>query len=127
MENRYIVDKKVNRILLISAIAIIVPLIALLYYKVSHDVGGNDLILRDASQMSFHGMVDSIYYDKENHNTETLILSDGYIYELYPDWSTSVAIGDSLSKNVGSLKVMVYKGNVHVSTLDYRELVKNIK
>ena len=121
------VDRKSRRILIASAIVIIGPLIALVYWKVSNSLGGNDLILKEASDMSFHGKVDSIYYDRQNHNTETLILSDGYLYELYRDWETFVAVGDSLAKDTGNVRVVVYRDGKQTQVLDYMELVKSFK
>jgi len=129
MDERIIVevDRKTRRILTISAIAIIAPLIALVYWKVSHSLGGKDLILKEASDMSFHGRVDSIYFNRQNHNTETLILSDGYIYELYPNWEAFVAVGDSLAKDAGNMQVKVYRTSKQTHVLDYKELVKSFK
>lgn len=108
-------------------IIILAPLIALIYWKGSHDLSGPGLILKKASAMSFHGRVDSIYFDKQNHNTETLVLSDGYFYGLYPEWSSLVVVGDSLAKDTGSLKVTVYKKDKKVNILDYKQLVKDWK
>jgi len=114
--------------LIVSMILILVPLIALIYWKVFHNsLSRADLVLKEAADLSFHGRVDSIYFDKQNHNAETLIISDGYQYELYPDWSSLVAMSDSLSKDTGSLKVIVYRNDKMVNVLDYKELVKGFK
>jgi|GEM_PF-2446883 len=127
MRKNFIIEKKAKRILIASMILILVPLVALIYLKVSNDLSGTDLILKKASDMSFHGRVDSIYFDKQNHNTETLVLSDGYFYGLYSEWSSLVVVGDSLAKDAGSLKVMVYKKDKKVNVLDYKQLVKDWK
>lgn len=58
------VDRKARRVLIVSAIVIIVPLIALVYWEVSNSPGGKQFILNNASAMSFHGKVDSIYFDR---------------------------------------------------------------
>ena len=129
MDERIVVevDRKTRRILIVSAIVIIAPLIALVYWEISHSLGGNDLILKEASDMSFHGRVDSIYFDKQNHNAEILILSDGYPYGLYSNWETFVAVGDSLAKDAGNMQVKVYRDSKQTHVLDYKELVKSFK
>ncbi|HVS90848.1 MAG TPA: hypothetical protein VHE59_02375 [Mucilaginibacter sp.] len=128
MEERFIVEKKSRRILIVSMTLILVPLGALVYWKIFHNgLSRAGLVLKEASDMSFHGRVDSIYFDRQNHNAKTLILSDGYEYELYPDWSWLVTTGDSLAKDTGSLKVIVYKKGKKANTLDYKQLVKGFK
>jgi len=129
MDERIIVEvnRKTRRILFISAVVIITPLIALLYWKISNSPSGDQLILNNASAMSFHGRVDSIYFDRQNHNTKTLALSDGYVYELWRQWETFVAVGDSLAKDTGNVKVVVYKDGKQTHVLDYKELVKSFK
>ena len=99
----------------------------IVYYQYTHGPSRQQVILNDAKILSFHGKVDSIYFDKANHDVETLILSSGYQYWLYPDWSSMVSIGDSLSKDLGTLQVKVYRKNTIKDTLDYQKLAKTIK
>jgi hypothetical protein len=86
-----------------------------------------EVILKDALPMEFQGRIDSVYYDKMNHNTKTVILSDGYKYELYRDWEPMIDLGDSLNKKKGSFKVDVFKMNGKKVILDYKILVKTFK
>jgi uncharacterized protein YrrD len=127
MEEKFVIEKKAKRILIISMILIIAPAIMLIYWKGSHTLSGTDLILKNGTDEAFHGRVDSIYFDERNHNVETLILSDGYVYGLFKNWHGLVNVGDSLSKEAGSFNVMVYKHGVLVNILDYKKLVKNFE
>ncbi len=102
-------------------------LAVIIYWNYTHTPGRQKMILDEAKTLSFHGRIKSIYFDKTNHSAETLVLSDGYRYWLYPDWSTLVTVGDSLSKDLGTFQVEVYKKNMTVDTLDYKKLIKTIR
>jgi len=127
MEENFIIDKKAKRILYIFMIIIMGTAIALVCWNILKSPSRNQFILNNASAMSFHGNVDSIYFDRQNHNTETLVLSDGYLYGIDPAWSTFIAVGDSLAKDTGTVRVLVYKDGKQVHVLDYKELIKHFK
>src|SRR5471030_2419775 len=59
--------------------------------------------LRDVSNLSFHGEIDSIYRDKQNHNTEMLILKHGEAMGFPGAWEQFIEVGDSLSKKQNEL------------------------
>lgn len=116
------------KITFLSIIFITVGILAIIiYWQNAHSPSKQQLILNEAKMLSFHGRIDSIYFDKANHNAETLMLSNGYRYWLYPNWSSLVVVGDSLSKEYGEVKVKVYKKNMTVDTLDYLKLIKLIR
>ncbi|GAB2693530.1 hypothetical protein GCM10027037_16220 [Mucilaginibacter koreensis] len=58
-----------------------------------------EIILKRAIPLDFHGKVDSVYRDEQNHNVMYVILSTGYVYAVYADWENKIRLGDSLSKN----------------------------
>ncbi|MGZ3757140.1 MAG: hypothetical protein ACXVAY_11950 [Mucilaginibacter sp.] len=85
------------------------------------------LILRYVVKDQFHGRVDSVYRDRQDHNAKKVRLETGYIYGFYPEWENEVELGDSLSKKEGSFIVEVFKHNGKKVILDYRVLVKGYK
>ena len=127
MEDEFGIDKKAKRILFIAMLIICVPLIIFMYWKITHSIGGKDLLIQDAKSESFYGMVDSIYRDTRNHDIEMLELSGGYEYPMYREWEPRVKIGDSLAKDYGSLKVKIYKKGGRTDTLDYKKLIATFR
>jgi len=121
------VDKKTNRLLLVISIIILAPLIGLMYWKISHGLSGTEMILKEASDLSFNGKVDSTYRDEQNHNVKVVTLSNGYTYPLWADWESSIEVGDSLSKKASEFIVKVYKKDGKLIMLDYKKLVKSLK
>ncbi len=85
------------------------------------------IILSGVKNDKFQGIVDSVYRDKSDHNAKKVRLTSGYLYSLYPEWESKVAIGDSLSKKQNSVVVEVFKSNGNKIILDYKELVKTIR
>jgi len=88
---------------------------------------GKDLILQDANNLSFKGRVDSIFYDRSNHNKKMVILSSGYIYSVFDDSDYEIEVGDSLFKSEGNLKIEVFKPNGAKGVLDYRSIIKKYR
>ena len=127
MEEEFILEKKVRFFLIVAAFVIIVPLVIIVYWKTSTLPSGWDLVLKENSIMSFHGKVDSIYFDSQNHSAETLILSDGNLFSIYSDWAGYVAVGDSLSKDAGKLQVVAFRNGKKVYVLDYKSLIESFK
>ncbi|MFB0495012.1 hypothetical protein ABID99_001249 [Mucilaginibacter sp. OAE612] len=81
-------------------------------------------ILNEAQKMSFHGRIDSICFDRQNHNAIYLILTDGFRYPLYEHWQFRVQKGDSLAKDSGDYVVHVVRSDGKIDTLDYQKLIK---
>ena len=113
-----------------EAIKIIVPLLLIagfILWRMLDSTSGAQLILMSIKKMQFRGKVDSVYRDKWDHNIKKVKLTTGYVYGLYPEWESKVAIGDSLSKKEGSDIVEVFKLSGAKINLDYKELVKGFK
>lgn len=104
----------------IVAVVVIVFMIWKKYYASTVE----EEIFERESPVTFHGIVDSTYYDKGDHNVKKAILSDGYIYNIDGKWESIIYLGDSLSKNKDDLKVEVHKKDGQQVILDYRELAK---
>lgn len=100
---------------------------AIIYYVCLASYNTGEAILKSAVKLEFQGSVDSVYFDEMNHNTKTALLSNGYKYEIYPEWGSMIDLGDSLNKEKGLLKVKVFKRNGRSVILDYKTLVKNYK
>ena len=127
MEETFFIEKKAKRILFALMFIVMMSVAILIYWENSHTVTGSNLVLQEAKLKSFHGKIDSIYRNKTNHDVMVLVLSDGYQYSVYPVWEPLVDIGDSISKDYGSLQVRVYKKNGETDTLDYKKLVVGLK
>jgi len=83
-----------------------------------------ELFMIDSKNLSQSGVIDSIYNDKENHNSRTILLTGGNKMELYSYWEAYFEVGDSISKAKGSTKLFIYKKNKKKVVLDYKSLEK---
>lgn len=72
---------------------------------------------------NFHGTIDSIYRQKQNHNILTL-MSENNILPIDRGWQNKFKIGDSISKNQGSLLVEHYRDGRLIEVLNYEDLLK---
>ena len=127
MEETFFIEKKAKRILFALMFIVMALIAILIYWENAHMVTGPNLVLQEAKAKSFYGKIASIYHDKSNHDVMVLVLSNGYQYRVYPVWEPLVDIGDSLSKDDGSLQVKVFKKNGGTYTLDYKKLVAGLK
>lgn len=73
---------------------------------------------------NFASKVDSLYWDRQNHNVKIAVLANGYKYQIFRKWESKIQIGDSLFKRKGSFKLIVYRDNNIKTTLDYRDIYK---
>lgn len=71
----------------------------------------------------FNGNVDSIYRDERNHNVQMEILSTGWLFSTPAGWESKIAVGDSMAKSKGSLKIYLYKKAKDTVVLDYNEVL----
>lgn len=113
--------KRIDKIILYSIFYI--PTILLFCYFFWSVVFGkptSELIKEDDLAERFSGKVESLYFDKQNHNVKIALLSNGYKYEIVTQWGPKIQVGDSISKKEGSFEVIIYKGN-NKSILDYRD------
>jgi hypothetical protein len=116
-----------TRIVIKIMFAFLVLFTPLVVWEMHKSPSYGQMMLNEAKKMSFHGKIDSAYFDKQNHNAEYLILTDGFNYPLYEHWQFRLQKGDSIAKDTGELFVRVFKRNGTKDSLDYKELVKIYK
>lgn len=87
----------------------------------------SELIKENNLNENFIGRVDSLYFEKQNHNVKIGLLSGGYKYQIFRQWERYIQVGDSLSKERKSFILNVYKKNGESITLDYQSTYKKIK
>lgn len=84
-----------------------------------------DNFLESRQEYDFHGIVDSIYRQKYNHNIMTLISKNKTKkFTVDREWEHKFQMGDSISKHRGSLLVEHYRNGQLVETLNYADLRK---
>lgn len=86
-----------------------------------------ELIRADDLAKNCTGRVDSLFYDKRNHNGRYAVLQNGKIYPIARLQQYHIEVGDSLSKKEGSFILEVFKKNGARLTLDYRDTYKKEK
>ncbi|TDP03088.1 hypothetical protein [Flavobacterium sp. 245] len=74
---------------------------------------------------NFSGNVIEKYYDKENHNSPTIVLNNSKISVVGNFWS-EILVGDSIDKKKGEYTITVYK-KVDTLILDYKTIIEEIK
>jgi hypothetical protein len=82
-----------------------------------------DAFLESRQEYDFHGTVDSIYRQKYNHNIMTLVAKNQE-FTVDGEWEHKFQVGDSISKNQGSLLVEYYRNGQLVEILNYADLRK---
>jgi hypothetical protein len=116
---------KVSKGVLYSAFfVLVILLVGFFFWSIAFDKTTEEVIKdRDLAE-SFASKVDSLYYDKQNHNTKIAVLANGYKYQIFRKWEPKIQIGDSLFKRKGSFKLIIYKDNAVKATVDYRDTYK---
>lgn len=85
-----------------------------------------DNLLNSIRNQEYIGTVTKKYYDKENHNTPTLILKNGdkiYIYGII--WG-KIIIGDSIVKNKNETVLSVFR-NEKKLIFDNKKIIDDIR
>lgn len=120
--------KKEDRLVVIFVLSLPVVFVCLYFlWNVFFGLDEQQFFLKESKDLTFNGRVDSIYNDRSNHNIVTLILRNGYRYEVYDDWVKFFEKGDSVFKEKDSLKLFIYKKNKEPIVLNYNELKKIYK
>jgi hypothetical protein len=86
-----------------------------------------ELIIADDLAENFNGKVESLYYDKRNHNVKYATFKNGQKYAVFRNWERYIEVGDSLSKQKDSFFLEIYKKNNEKKILDYRDTYKKEK
>ena len=108
----------------VIGIPVVIVFFAIMYNVFFNKETGRDYYLSSNVGISVHGVVDSIFRQKSNHNILTMQISGGDLFTLAPEWANKFLVGDSISKNTGSLLVEHYRADKLLETLDYRQVVK---
>lgn len=88
-------------------IAIGVMLIVML--KIDNKTALRERVILSIKNQEYAGVVDSRYYDTDNHNSPTLVFSNKTRVAIYGQLYSQIKIGDSIIKRKGSTKVIVLR------------------
>jgi hypothetical protein len=108
-------------------IVLFVPMLVMIGFAIRgaffNDRSSRDYFLETREKESFHGVVDSIFWQKDNHNVKTL-KSDHGVFEIERVWENKFKVGDSVSKHKGCLLVEHYRNGKLLEVLNYEDLRK---
>ena len=117
-------ETKTGMVIYFGLLAIVpVLLIINLIIHITTGPSFRERMIETYSQQTIHGIVDSVYNDKQNHNARMAILTNGTMYAIEDEWVIDVEKGDSISKNKGSFLFEVYRKPKKKMVLDYRKLI----
>ncbi|POY34627.1 hypothetical protein C3K47_19325 [Solitalea longa] len=122
MEKQKFDMSKTDRIIFYS-LMIVFPVLFVLFFllqAIFDKESSSDVFLKNAASENFNGKVDSLYFEKQNHNVKIALLNNDYKFQIYRLWEAKIKVGDSLSKNKGSLQIEVFKKDKSKLILDYR-------
>jgi hypothetical protein len=85
-----------------------------------------DVSLRNIREENFHGFVIDKNYDKNNHNSPMIYLSNKTKIAVFGEFWSEIKIGDSLEKKKGETIISVYRNNVKF-TLDNKDIINSLK
>lgn len=77
-----------------------------------------DMVIPD----DFHERIDSIYRIKQQHNGLVISGNNKLIGCPFIDCEKKISVGDSISKDSGSLKLKHYRNGKLLETLDYNDI-----
>ncbi|WP_312553050.1 hypothetical protein [Empedobacter brevis] len=104
---------------------ILLPLLGLFsyigYITFSDKRTNKEVFLDFVKQDIIHGQIELIYYQTKNHNQYTVATKNELIV-LPQNWEHKFLIGDSLSKDSGSLKLEHYRDGKLLEVLDYNDI-----
>lgn len=121
--NKYM--NRTDKIILYSVFYISVILLSCYFlWSVFFGKPTSELTREDDLNENFTGRIDSLYFERQNHNVKIGLLSDGYRYQIFRQWERYIDVGDSLSKNRKSFLLNIHKKDGEVITLDYRDTYK---
>ncbi|WP_097133088.1 hypothetical protein [Pedobacter xixiisoli] len=117
--------RRIDKIIVYSVF--IVPVVLLFSFAIFNAIFGKstqELIIEDNLSEHFHGTVDTLYRERNNHNTKYAEISDGYKYAISTLWERFIDVNDSLSKDSLSFKVYIYKPSGDTIILNYKDTYK---
>jgi hypothetical protein len=126
MIKEIILTSKTDKIILYSLFSLPVIFIVVMFFSGFFGKTRKQLMLEECLLENFSGRVDSLFWDKQNHNVKTAILSSGYRYQIFRNWEMKIRNGDSLYKKNKSLQVELFRNKKKVEILDYNEQINNL-
>lgn len=117
--------KKIDRTIIYTVF--ILPVVLLFSFAIYNAFFGKsteELIKEDNLSDYFYGRVDTMYFERSNHNIKYAKLSNDYLYAIPRLWERYIGIGDSLSKDSCSFELHIFKVGVDTVILDYRDTYK---
>ncbi len=127
MIERDLISKKDSKIIYFVFGIPLLVLIGFVAYTALTGPSVQEVIKADNLALNFTGRIDSMYFDKRNHNGKYAILQNEQICPIIRSWEHYIEVGDSLSKQQGSFLLEVYKKNKKKMILDYRDTYKKEK
>lgn len=82
--------------------------------------------LRNIREENFQGFVIDKNYDKNNHNSPMIYLSDNTKIAVFGKFWSEIKIGDSIEKKKGETIITVYRNNMKF-TLDNKDIINGLK
>lgn len=107
-------------------LALFIPLAVLLGVVLVESIRmpKNQYFFEIRKKASFHGVIDSVYRQSDNHNVMT-VTAKGQLFEIERIWESKFIIGDSVSKYKDSLTIELYRDGKLMEILDYNDLLKD--
>lgn len=81
-----------------------------------------DVSLKNIKEENFQGFVIDKNYDKNNHNSPMIYLSNKTKIAVFGEFWSQIKIGDSLEKKKGETIITVYRNNIKF-TLDNKDII----
>nr|WP_276901611.1 hypothetical protein [Pedobacter kyonggii] len=126
MSENFVIIPKTDKIILYSLFSLPLIFLIVVFFSGLFGKTRKELMLEDCLSENFTGRVDSLFWDKQNHNVKTAILSNGYRYQIFPNWELKIKHGDSLSKKIKTLHVELFRNHKRVDVLDYNQQINNL-
>ena len=126
MGENFVAIPKTDKIILYSLFSLPLIFLIVVFFSGLFGKTRKELMLEDCLSENYTGRVDSLIWDKQNHNVNTAILSNGYRYQIFRNWESKIKHGDSLSKKIKSLHVELFRNDKRVDVLDYNEQINNL-
>ena len=82
--------------------------------------------LRNIREENYQGFVIDKNYDKNNHNSPMIYLSDNTKIAVFGKFWSEIKIGDSIEKKKGETIITVYRNNMKF-TLDNKDIINGLK
>lgn len=115
--------KKDTAIVLLTLLSPLLFLAGFVFWQSRQETPGQ-FFYEERAQREFHGVIDSIYRQKDNHNVMTIMAKEQNL-GIEGLWESKFRLGDSVSKDKGSLLVELYRNGDLIEILDYKDICRD--